>query len=254
MPGEDYLLILGTKTLREKISIDVIKQLRNTTAASGGGAGSTEYAPAEVPAVPPEIIDVRCVAVTIEAMQQVADIKVEAAGETDEFKDALLDRVPKIMMGFGDSEMEKREQALEDVILRAAQEGMLPSDVAELRRLVLGHYKETFRRGRTGEPPAQVEPMRVLWTPTARTTKAKPILFAPEKCAWFSEQMKTLDRAHILYLDSQTIFASVAIALPKGDTYRMVADYRAVNNQVEKVPWPHPRLEEIQGFFEGTSC
>ena len=46
---------------------------------------------------------------------------------------------------------------LEDAILRAAQEGMSPSDVAELRRLALGPYKEAFREGLTGETPAQVE-------------------------------------------------------------------------------------------------
>ena len=35
MPGEDDLLILGSKMLREKVSIDVMKQLRDTVAASG---------------------------------------------------------------------------------------------------------------------------------------------------------------------------------------------------------------------------
>ena len=160
MPGEDDLLILASKTLREKLSKDVIKQDRDTAAASRGGASSSEQAPAEVPAMPPEVIGLRRVAVTMEAMQQVADIEVEAAGETDGFKDAFLDRGPKMMMGFGDSEMQQREQALEDALLRAALAGMPPGDVAEMRRLVLSGYKEAFRRGLTGESPAQVEPNR----------------------------------------------------------------------------------------------
>ena len=46
---------------------------------------------------------------------------------------------------------------LEDTILRAARAGMPPDDLAELRRPVPGHYKEAFRWGLTGEPPAQVE-------------------------------------------------------------------------------------------------
>ena len=79
MPGEDDLLIVGSKTLREKLSIDVMKQLRDTAAASGGGASSTEDAPAKVLAMPPEVIGVRRVAVTVEAMQQVGDIEEEAA-------------------------------------------------------------------------------------------------------------------------------------------------------------------------------
>ena len=230
------MLILGSKTLREKLSIDVMKQLRDTAAASGGGTSSTECAPAEVPAMPPEVIGVRRVAVTIEAMQQVADIEVDAAGETNGFKDALLDRVPKMMIGFGDSKMEQREQTLEDAILRAAQAGMPPSNVAKLRRLVLGDYKEAFRWGLAGEPPAQVEPMQVVWTPTAPTTKAKSRLYAPVKRAWLSEQMKMLERAHMVYLNPQATFASVAMALPKGDTYRMIEDYLGVSDQVEIVP------------------
>ena len=133
MPGEDDLLVLRSKTLREKLSIDVMKQLRDTAAASGAGASTTEHAPAEVPAMPPEIIGVRRVAVTMEAMQ-VADIESEADGETNGF-----------------------EHLLEDAVLRAARAGMPPDNLVELRCLVLGLYKEAFRWGLTGEPPAQVE-------------------------------------------------------------------------------------------------
>ena len=157
MRGKYDLLILGSKTLREKLSIDVMKQLRDTAAGSGGGASRTEHAPAEVLTMPPEEIGVRSVAVIIEAMQQVAHIEVETAGETDGFKDVLLDMVSKMMMGFGDSEIPQREPVLEDAILRVARAGMAPDDLAELRQLVLGPYKVAFRRGLTREPPAQVE-------------------------------------------------------------------------------------------------
>ena len=63
-----------------------------------------------------------------------------------------------------------------------------------------------------------------------------------------------LKRAHIVYLNLRAMFASVANALPKGDTYLRVADYGAANDQVEKVPWPQTRLEKVQSFFEGTIC
>ena len=107
--------------------------------------------------MPPELIGVYRVAVTIEVMQKVADIQVEAAGETHGFKDALLDREPENMMSFSDREIKQREQVLEGAILRAARADMPPQDLAELWRLVLGPYKEAFRRGLTREPPAQVD-------------------------------------------------------------------------------------------------
>ena len=89
MPGADGLLISGSKTLREKLNIDVMKRLRDTAAALGVGASKTEQAHVEVLAMPPEVIGVRHVAVNIEAMQQVAEIEVKAAGETDGLKNAL---------------------------------------------------------------------------------------------------------------------------------------------------------------------
>ena len=101
----------------------------------------------------PEIIGVRRVAVTMEAMQ-LADIEVEAAGETNGFDDVLLDREPETMMSLSDREIQQREQVLEDVVLRAAWAGMPPDGLAELRRLVLDPYKEAFRWGLTGDPPA----------------------------------------------------------------------------------------------------
>ena len=106
-----------------------MKKLRGTAAASGGGASITEHAPVEVPAMPPETIGVRRVAVMMETMQ-VSGIEMEAAGGTNWFEDAIL---------------------------RSTRAGMSPDDLAELRRLVLGPNKEAFRWGLTREPPAQVE-------------------------------------------------------------------------------------------------
>ena len=83
-----------------------MKQPRDTAAASMVGASSTEPAPAEVPAMPPATTDVRHVVVTTKAMQQVVDIEVEAAWETEGFKSALLDRGPKMMIGSVNSEMQ----------------------------------------------------------------------------------------------------------------------------------------------------
>ena len=157
MRGKYDLLIVGSKTLRKKLSVHVMKQLRDTAAGLGGGASRLEHAPAEELTMPPKEFGVRCVAVTMEEMQQVAHIEVEAAGETDGFNDALLDMVSKRMMGFGDNEIPQREPVLEDAILRVARAGMAPDDLAELWYLVLGPYKEAFRRGLTGKPPAQVE-------------------------------------------------------------------------------------------------
>ena len=81
MRREQDLLLIWSKTLREKLDIDVMKQLTDTAATSGGGASSTEPARLKVMPMSPEIIGVRRVVVTMETMQ-VADIEKETTWET----------------------------------------------------------------------------------------------------------------------------------------------------------------------------
>ena len=81
MPEEDDSFIQESTTLREKLNVDVIKQLKYMAAASRGGANSMYPAVADMPAMPPEVISVRHLAVTMEGMQQVANIEVEFAGK-----------------------------------------------------------------------------------------------------------------------------------------------------------------------------
>ena len=59
---------VGSKTPYEKLLMGAMKQLRGTTAASGGGVGSTEPAPANVPAIPSEVFRVRRVGIAVEAV------------------------------------------------------------------------------------------------------------------------------------------------------------------------------------------
>ena len=54
MPGEGNSFKLGPKTLRKKLSIEVMKPLMDAAASSRVGASNTEPAPAEVPAMSPE--------------------------------------------------------------------------------------------------------------------------------------------------------------------------------------------------------
>ena len=75
---------------------------------------------------------------------------------------------------------------------------------------------------------------------------------APEKMEWLESQMQQLQAAGMVRLNRQATCASVAMAVPKGRSYRMVADYRAANAQVELVPWPMPDLEGMASRFRGV--
>ena len=53
IPEEDDSFILESKTLREKLNVEVIKQLKYMAAASTGGANSMYPAVADMPASRP---------------------------------------------------------------------------------------------------------------------------------------------------------------------------------------------------------
>lgn len=56
-----------------------------------------------------------------------------------------------------------------------------------------------------------------------------------------------------MYTNSQAVFASVAMAVPKGGSFRLVGGYRVVNHQLEAVPWAHPNLAQAVEFLTGPS-
>lgn len=43
------------------------------------------------------------------------------------------------------------------------------------------------------------------------------------------------------------------MAIPKGVTFRLIAGSRAVNEQVESVPWSHPNLDEASCFLRAPT-
>ena len=58
----------------------------------------------------------------------------------------------------------------------------------------------------------------------------------------------------MVYRNPQATCSSVAMAVPKGSGFRMVADYRAINQQIEQAAMPMPRLEELGYLLRGAGA
>ena len=166
IPGTDSVLILGSKTLREKLGIDVMASLKGK--AQGGDRSSGDM---------PEDVDsrggisLRRVAVTMKGMQAAG--KVAAAMEPrDEFVEDVVARGPAMFMEVGDEVIARREALMAAV--DAALEAGLPSDAeTRLRDLLLGPLFDGFRRSLSRDPPARVEPFQVKLKVDADLTKVK---------------------------------------------------------------------------------
>ena len=152
--GTGSVLILGSKTLREKLGIDVMAYLKGK--AQGGDRSSAD--------MPDDVgsrggISLRRVAVTMKGIRAAG--KVSAAMEPrDEFVEDAVARGPAMFMEVGDKVIARREALMAAV--DAALEAGLPFDSkTRLCDLLLGPLFDDFRRSLSGDPPARDEPFQV---------------------------------------------------------------------------------------------
>ena len=239
IPGTDSVLIVGSKTLREKLGIDVMASLKGK--AQGGDRSSGD--------IPEDVgsrdgISLRRVAVTMKGMQAAG--KVAAAMEPrDEFVEDVVARGPAMFMEVGDEVIARWEALMAAV--DAALEAGLPSDAeTRLRDLLLGPLFDGFRRSLSGDPPVRVEPSHVKLKVDADLSKvkARPRIYSSANTAWFGEQFAQLADAGMVYENPQAICSNPAQAVPKDNGYRVVGDFKAVNQQSEPVAAPPMLLEE----------
>ena len=248
IPGTDSVLILGSKTLREKLVIDVMASLKSKAQGCGRLSGDM-----------PEDVDsrggisLRRVAVTMKGMRAAG--KVAAATKPrDEFVEDVVARGPATFMEVGDEVIARREALMAAV--DAALEAGLPSDAeTRLRDLLLGPLFDGFRRSLSGDPPARVEPFQVKLKVDVDLSKvkARPRVYLPAKTAWLDEQFAQLADAGMVYGNPQAICSNPAKAVPKGNGYRSVGDFKAVNQQSEPVAAPPMLFEEQASAFAGAA-
>ena len=248
IPGTDSVLILGSKTLREKLGIYVMASLKDK--AQGGDRSSGDMTE-DVGSLGG--ISLRRVAVTMKGMQ--ASGKVAAAMEPrDDFIEDVVARGPAMFMEVGDEVITRLEALMAAV--DAALEAGLPSDAeTRLRDLLLGPLFDGFRRSLSGDPPARVEPFQVKLKVDADLSKvkARPRVYSPAKTAWLDEQFAQLANVGMVYENPQAICSNPAQAVPKGNGYRLVGDFKAVNQQSVPVAAPPMLLEEQTSAFAGAA-
>ena len=148
-------------------------------------------------------------------------------------------------MEVGD-EVIARWEALMAAVDATLEAGLSSDAETRLRDLLLGPLFDGFRRSLSGDPPARVEPFQVKLKVDADLSKvkARPRVYSPAKTAWLDEQFAQLADAGMVYENPQAIYSNPAQAVPKGNVYRLVGDFKAVNQQSEPVAAPPMLLEE----------
>ena len=172
----------------------------------------------------------------------------------DEFVEDVVVLGPAMFMVVGDEVIDRRE-ALR-VAVDAALEAGLPSDAETCRRdLLLGPLFDGFRRSLSGDPLARMKSFQVKLKVDVNLSKvkARSRVYSPAKTSWLDEQSAQLADAGMVYENPQAICSSPAQAVPKGNGYRLVCDFKAVNLQSVSVAAPPMFLEEQTSAFAGAA-
>ena len=251
LPGSDDVMIIGSKTLRESLDIDIVQAFHQRVSQ----VGELFAAPGAAVRADETVSSVRRLSgpgLTLKGMLQ-AQVEDALPDPPDEFCETLVSHGPAMFMEAGE-EVAARREALVGALRVAVEVGLPEGCVAELEEIVLGECFDAFRRTLTGQTPARVAPMRVTLKQGADLSqvKAKPRVYPPpEKSAWLKEHFELLCETGMVYPNPQANCASVAMAFPKGPGkgYRLVADFSPIKGQCELVLGPMRNPET-----EGEKC
>ena len=164
----------------------------------------------------------------------------QATEEPDLAVERLVERGPEMFMDPAEEESALKV-ALEESVTDAVAQGHSVSKAERLRGILSRRFN-SFRPVLRGDPPARMEPMRVQLKPGSSAVKAKPRRYDPVKTSWLASCVSAL-LAFGLVFQNQAVWSSPAMAVPKKDSFRLVSDYKAVNEQMEKSPGVMPNQE-----------
>ncbi|CEO98733.1 Reverse transcriptase domain-containing protein [Plasmodiophora brassicae] len=131
---------------------------------------------------------------------------------------------------------------------RAVEEGLPPEHKNELRRIVYDHH-DVWRVKLDRIPPVKVTPMKLHLKHDAQPVACGAGKYPIPHQQFLHEHCASLLENDFIYRNPQSRYASRTDVHEKKDFsnrgYRMTADYRPVNRQIERVAWPMPHLDVV---------
>ena len=169
--GGGDVVIIGQKTLREKLGIDVMAQLKASVLKAqvrqeGAGMELTARAVGE-----PKAGAVLRAAMAVTAFGPSGD----APGDVDNNVTPMLPAQRPMIFPDCEVEMPDREGVLETAVDNSVDHDSPPECAKIVRDIGFRTHLHVFRRAFLGDPPARVEPMAVRLQLGARVMRAKPL-------------------------------------------------------------------------------
>ena len=151
-----------------------------------------------------------------------------------------------------DSELEIRQAF--GKILRASSENGLSAKGQKRLSKVLNEYRDVFRLRLGCDPPAKVEPMKIVLTSGAMPVRAKTRRYTLEQRAFLSRYVKKLEEYGFVESNKNAtwVAAPVLVAKPPPANYRLTIDLRPVNAATVPLTWPMPHIESELADLAGS--
>ncbi|CAM9779925.1 unnamed protein product [Discosporangium mesarthrocarpum] len=132
----------------------------------------------------------------------------------------------------------------------------MPSGAWIYLREVFPRRPNIFRVSLGQDPPAKVEPMRVVLKAGATPVKAKPRDYKPGRRSWLAGFVAVLVVLRLLIWVPQAIWSSPAMPIPKPGRrgYRLVTDYSSIISRAERSPSPMSNMEAMMAAITGAGC
>jgi hypothetical protein len=106
-------------------------------------------------------------------------------------------------------------------------------------------YSDIFRVGLDGTPPTTLPPMKLtLVDENQKPVMTKRRAYTRPKAQFLSAFVQELIKYDLVQPDFDASWSSAAMAVPKGDSFRLVQDYVRVNQVLVPISWPMPRMQE----------
>ena len=146
------------------------------------------------------------------------------------------------------------DEAIEDMLGRAAINGASADTVRALRAVVLDH-KNVWRVKLGADPPADVPPLKIQLVDGAKLPKSHAARrFSPLQQAFVNEHVAMLLRAGVATVSSSDCASGIVLVRKPDGTWRLCVDLRRINKLTKRDLGPLPRVEDLLTWLAGAKC
>jgi hypothetical protein len=171
----------------------------------------------------------------------------------DTYSDPVI--VPQLLDLPSDSHVSELQWVIEEMMCKAAHNGMSKIGVTQLRDLVHG-YPDIWRVALTADPPVRLPPLVVTLQPDAVPIRVKLRRYTQAQKTFLRTFVGELVQHGLAYRNPNSAWCSAPLQVPKNGPshFRFTVDLRPVNNQTVPTAWPMPHLESELSSVSGSKC